>query len=63
MFWNLRKTTCWTCVQRKFRKEFLKQPPDRRNIQKWHAKFKEEGRLCSQKSIAPSSSTETIERV
>ena len=51
-----------TCVQRKFRTEFLKQQPDRRTIQKWHAKCKEEGCLCSRKRIAPSPSTETIER-
>ena len=57
------KNNSWTCVQRKFRREFLKQPPDRRIIQKWHAKFKEEGCLCSRKKIAPSSSTETIEKV
>ena len=27
------KNNPWTCVQRKFRTEFLKQPPDRRTIQ------------------------------
>ena len=37
------KNNSWTCVQRKFRTEFSKQLPDRRTIQKWHAKFKEEG--------------------
>ena len=57
------KNNSWTCVQCKFRTGFSKQPPDRRTIQKWHAKFKEEGCWCSQKRIALSSSTETIKRV
>ena len=57
------KNNLLTCVQRKFRTGFSKQTPDRRTIQKWNTKFKEEGCLCSQKSIAPSPSTETIERV
>ena len=57
------KNNSWTCVQREFRTEFSKQSPDRCTIQKWHAKFKEEGCLCSRKRIAPSPSTETIERV
>ena len=41
------KNNPWTCVQRNFWSGFLKQPPDRRTIQKCHAKFKEEGCLCS----------------
>ena len=57
------KNNSRTCVQRKFWTEFSKQPPDRRTILKWHAKFKEEGCLCSRKRIAPSPSTETIKRV
>ena len=57
------KNNSWTCVQRKFRTEFSKQPLDRRTIQKWHAKFKEEGYLCFRKRIAPSPSTEMIEKV
>ena len=57
------KNSSWTCVQRKFWTEFSKQPPDQHTIQKWHAKFKEEGCLCSQKRIAPLLSTETIKRV
>ena len=57
------KNNSWTCVQRKFRTEFSKQPPDRRTIQKWHAKFKKKGCLCFRKGIAPSPSAETIERV
>ena len=57
------KNNSWTCVQREFRTGFSKQPPDRRTIQKWHTKFKEEGCLCSRKRIASSPSTETIERV
>ena len=52
-----------TCVQCKFQTEFSKQPPDQCTIQKWHAKFKEEGCLCSWKRIAPSPSTEMIEKV
>ena len=50
-------------VQRNFQKKILKQPPDRRTTQKWHAKFKDEGCLCSRKRIFPSPSIETIERV
>ena len=53
------KNNSWTCVQRKFRTEFSKQPVD----QNWHAKYKEEGCLCSRKKITLSPSTETIERV
>ena len=45
------KNNSWTCVQRKFRTEFSKQPPDRRTIQKWHAQFKEEGCLCPGKEL------------
>ena len=45
------KNNSWTCVQRKFRTEFSKQPPDRRTIQKWHAQFKEEGCLCHGKEL------------
>ena len=57
------KNNSWTCVQRKFRRGFLKQPPDRRTIQKWLSKFKEEGCLCSRERIALSPSNETIKRV
>ena len=57
------KNNLWTCVQRKFRTEFSKQPPDRRTIQKWQAKFKKERCLCSWKRIDPTLPTETIERV
>ena len=56
------KNNLWTCVQRKFWTGFSKQPPDQRTIQKWNAKFKGVC-LCSRKRIAPSPSTETIERV
>ena len=62
MFWNLIKTTRGH-IQHKFWTGFSKQPPGRRTTQKWHAKFKEEGCLCSRKKTAPSPSTETIERV
>ena len=62
-FLELDKNNSWTCVQRKVRTGFSKQPSNRRTIQKSHAKFKEEGCLCSRKRIALSLSTETIERV
>ena len=41
------KNNSWTCVQRKFLTVFSEQPPDQRNIQKGHMKFKEEGCLCT----------------
>ena len=54
------KNNSWTCVQRKFWTGYSKHPPDRRTIQKWHAKFKEEGCLCFRKRTAPSPSTERL---
>ena len=64
MFWNLIKTTRGHVFNVNFGQDFQSShQTDRRTIQKWHAKFKEERCLCSRKRIAPSSSTETIERV
>ena len=45
------KNNSWARVQRNFRTEFSKQPLDRHTIQKWHAKFKDEGYLWSQKQL------------
>ena len=58
------KTESWTRVQRNFRTKFTKQPPDRRSILNWHAKFKEEGCLCPAKETGrPSTSDATVEQV
>ena len=61
---NTQKTTSVITVQRKFRRQFEVDPPDKNSIKRWHTQLMETGCLCKGKSIGrPSHSEETVDRV